>query len=727
MKLHVITTALKDLDQDVTSVHANSISPDLAELLCDSLNVPVKWEMSTKREVKRSRKDQPTSRPRAMPDAAVSPLDSRHLPDESKALQEKLDLASLERMKELSERPTESSSVLMDAEEKAINRMEMEYPLRPPVVSIMGHVDHGKTTLLDYIRVGMDREEDKEKKGKKKKKSSSKKKKKQDAGKSASAVAGTEAGGITQAVSSFLVSSQLGKICFLDTPGHAAFKSMRVNGAKSVDVVVLVVASDDGVNEQTKEVIETALRGGQAIVVAMTKIDKPGVDREEALTRISNELASFGVMTEGLGGETQMCPVSGITGEGVPELMDALVLQAEVMELRADPDAQGEGVVVDAMVDKGLGVVADVVVRWGKVKVGDAVVAGVESGRVKAMKCPAGRPLKEAGPSTPIRIVGLRGLPRAGDEINIASCEKIAKEVADKRAEDMKIQRLERAAPQRMELELTGGAARTKSRIDAANVAMLRGEKLAREFKRRFIPELSSDDKRVLREGETERPRASVVVKADCDGSLDAIVASIQALGEETKVDIDVDIISASVGAVSESDVKLADDAQGCIMAFNVGFSGREAKAMGEEKGVPINTSNIIYSLLDEAKVTLGRYAPANLEDKSLGTLAVAKIFELGGSHKQRGGVEVVAGCKVISGNVSLKNCQRTGLETYFRVMRSGKEVHRGRGRTLRKFKDIVAHVEKGDECGLSLEGFTDLQEGDAIECTVEETVYQVL
>ena len=202
-------------------------------------------------------------------------------------MQEKLDLASLERMKELSERPTESSSVLMDADEKAIHRMEVDYPLRPPVVSIMGHVDHGKTTLLDYVRVGMDREEDKGKKGKKKKKGSSKKKKRQQAGPAASAVAGTEAGGITQAVSSFLVSSPLGSICFLDTPGHAAFKSMRDNGAKSVDVVVLVVAADDGVNEQTKEVIDTALGGGQAIVVAMTKIDK--VRREERKTRVGAE------------------------------------------------------------------------------------------------------------------------------------------------------------------------------------------------------------------------------------------------------------------------------------------------------------------------------------------------------------------------------------------------------------------------------------------------------
>ena len=185
--------------------------------------------------------------------------------------------------------------------------------------------------------------------------------------------------------------------------------------------------------------------------------------------------------------------------------------------------------------------------------------------------------------------------------------------------------------------------------------------------------------------------------------------------------------LAASVGAVAESDVKMAAEAQGCIMAFNVGFSGREAKAIGEDKGVTVNTSDIIYSLLDEAKVTLGRYAPPNLEDKSLGTLAVAKIFELGGSNKQRGGVEVVAGCKVINGNVSLKNCPRTGLETYFRVLRSGKEVHRGRGRTLRKFKDVVAHVEKGDECGLSLDGYKDFQEEDVIECTVEETVYQVL
>ena len=320
-----------------------------------------------------------------------------------------------------------------------------DLPTRPPVVSIMGHVDHGKTTLLDLLRRTAKEAVEKggggggEAKGKGKKK---KKKKAKTSNKNSGAddVAGTEAGGITQIITAFTVpvppsflddnSNLASTVCFLDTPGHAAFSAMRENGGNATDIVVLVIAADDGVNAQTREVIKIAQQGNQGIIVAMTKIDKTGIDVDEAIKRIGLELGVEGVNVEGMGGDVQMLPVSGITGEGVDALIESMVLQAEMMELKADKEAAGEAVVIDARLDKGLGVVCDCVVRWGKFEVGDAILSGVYGGKVKIMREAGGTSaMKVAGPSTPVRIVGLRGVPNAGDTLVKVSSEQVAKQV----------------------------------------------------------------------------------------------------------------------------------------------------------------------------------------------------------------------------------------------------------------------------------------------------------
>ncbi|GMH96418.1 hypothetical protein TrST_g14193 [Triparma strigata] len=705
LKAHLITSIVSDLGVDTKSIKDKVLDADTQELVCLELG----------RRTERVGKSKEASR------KYINDMKKKEQKDKTD-----LDARSLSHKTLLSTLPSEVDLALSPTQESS-RRLSLDgLQVRPPVVSVMGHVDHGKTTLLDYLRKIA-----REGEGSKGKKKKSKKKKAKTSNKSSTSsdVAGTEAGGITQVITAFSVplpptflSPTLSKtVTFLDTPGHSSFKSMRTNSGSSTDITVLVISSDDGVNQQTKEVISICKSQDITIVVAITKIDKNGIDVEEAKRRIENELAEEEVYTEEMGGEVMVFPVSGITGEGVPELMEGLVLQAEILELKSLASDPGEALVLDSRVDKGLGIVVDVIVRWGHFKVGDAIVAGVHSGKVKIIKNPnATQQLKNAGPSEPIKLVGLRGLPRAGESLIVVSSESVGKSIAEKRTaaeEARKIKTSVRADPAKMTLELTGGAARTKTRIEAANIAMLAGEKLGREFKRRFIPEIKQRDRFELDRVET--PRAPIIVKADCDGTLEAVIESIKALGSETKVDITLDIIHTGVGAVNLHDVNLAKESGGVVFAFGVKVNDREVVNVQEEHEVTVRKHDVIYSLLDDAKKVLGRYAPSIPEERVVGKMKVAEVFNLSGSAKQRKGVEQVAGCKVDEGHVWLQKEGKTNLETFFRVKRDGEVVVEDRGMTLRKFKDRVFDIKAGEECGLSLQNYNNFLKDDVIECVV--------
>ena len=506
--------------------------------------------------------------------------------------------------------------------------------VRPPVISVMGHVDHGKTTLLDCLR-NFDFQEGGGKKAKGGKGKKGKKGKKQKSNKSSGSanghnVAGTEAGGITQVISSFSVDvpSKLhsatvpSSICFLDTPGHSAFKSMRSSSGNATDIICLVVAGDDGVNDQTKEVVKLALEGGVQLLVAVTKVDRPEVDEEEALGRVSRELMEIGVTTELNDGDVVICGVSGITGAGVYELIENLVLQSEIMELKCGHDTDiVEAVITDANVSKGLGVVADAIVKWGTLGVGDCIVTGVNYGKVKILKDSSGRHnLKTAGPSTPIRIVGLRGLPKAGDRILKTKSDAMSKTIVERRLREISelaetdddlfyndVTRAERASAKRLHLEVTGGAARSKTRIEAKNLAFHKGEKLDFKYNRRFIPDLDAKDRLDLERNMLETPRAPVVIKADCEGTLQAVKSVLIDLQDSTTHDIEIDIIHVGVGPVTPSDVSMAKESSGVIFAFGVGGTDKDVVNAADADGVPIRRHDIIYGLLDDAKVLLGK------------------------------------------------------------------------------------------------------------------------
>jgi len=643
------------------------------------------------------------------------------------------------------EKPSEVDMHFADSEELALARMELKnLSTRPPVVSIMGHVDHGKTTLLDLLRRTAAKEAGVQAGGKKGGKGKKKKKKAKTSNKNAGAddVAGTEAGGITQIITAFTVpvpprflegnASLASTVCFLDTPGHAAFKAMRENGGNATDIICLVIAADDGVNNQTREVIKIAKQGNQGIIVAVTKIDKAGVDVDEAMKRIGLELGVEGVDVESMGGDVQMLPVSGITGEGVDALIESMVLQSEIMELKAEVDAPGEAVVIDARLDKGLGVVCDCVVRWGSFNVGDAILSGVYGGKVKIMREPGGvGTVKTALPSTPVRIVGLRGIPNAGETLVKVSSEAVAKQIAERRLKlygEKMSRTADRASAKKVHLELAGGAARVKTRIEAKNLSIQQGTEMEFKYKRRFIPDLGDSERQALEDAFKETSRAPVVIKADCEGTLQAVKQSLMELEEETEIDIEIDIIHVGIGAVTQSDVFLASESGGVVFAFGVKSSGNDVDKKAEEDGVEVRKHDIIYSLLDDARTLLGKYVPTVSEEKIIGKLNVLASFTLTGSAKQRGGVESIAGGKIVEGKIHLDK-DPAGNKALFRVLRHGEVVKEGiEGGTLRKFKDEVMTVEKGDECGLSFNNnFKDFKEGDTIECYIIEEQAVVL
>jgi len=488
---------------------------------------------------------------------------------------------------------------------------------RAPVVSVMGHVDHGKTSLLDYIR--------------------------------RTKVASGESGGITQHIGAYHVETDHGMVSFLDTPGHAAFTAMRARGAQCTDIVVLVVAADDGVMPQTKEAVQHARSAGVPIVVAINKMDKEEADPD----RVKTELAGMEVIPEDWGGDVQFVPVSAHTGEGIEDLLEALLLQAEVLELEAATDAPAKGVVVESSLERGRGSVATVLVQNGTLRQGDMVVAGSYFGKVRAMTDEAGKQVKEAGPSIPVEILGLNGTPDAGDEFFAVADEKKAKELAEFRQSREREQRLQRQQAAKLE---------------------------------NLFENMGKDEVKTL----------NVVLKTDVRGSLEAITKALQDLGNE---EVQVKIVSSGVGGIAETDVSLAMATNAVIFGFNV-RADSASKRLVEQEGLDLRYYSIIYNLIDDVKAALtGMLAPEFRED----IVGIADVRDVFRSPK----FGQVAGCMVTEGTVYRNKP--------IRVLRDNVVIFEGELESLRRFKDDVPEVRNGMECGIGVKGY-DVKVGDQIE-----------
>jgi translation initiation factor IF-2 len=500
--------------------------------------------------------------------------------------------------------------------------------IRPPVVTVMGHVDHGKTSLLDKIRKAN--------------------------------VAGGEAGGITQHIGAYRVQTPHGIIVFLDTPGHEAFTQMRARGASVTDLVILVVAADDGVMPQTKEAIAHARAANVPIIVAVNKIDKPGAEPE----RVRRELVEAGLQPEEWGGDTIFSNVSAQTGEGVSHLLEMVALQAEVLDLRANPGIAASGTVLEALLDRGRGPVARVLVQDGTLRVGDFVLAGPGFGKVRAMTNEHGKQIQEAGPSTPVEILGLSDVPGAGDPMHAAKDAKKAQEIAESRRGKM-----------------------AKSLIPATAKVSLE--------------ELS---KRIADEGQQE---LRVIIKGDVQGSVEAVADALAKLSSER---VRLSIIHAAVGAITEGDINLAIAAKAVLIGFNVRPAGK-ASSLAEENKIEIRLYSIIYNAVDDVKNAMEGLLPPTLIEKPLGKAEVRQIFKVKGV--------VVAGSYVSEGNI--KRAAKV------RLVRDGAVVWDGKLAALKRFKDDVKEVQEGMECGISLEGYNDTKEKDVVECYEIEEVKQRL
>ncbi|GIU92439.1 MAG: hypothetical protein KatS3mg011_1345 [Acidimicrobiia bacterium] len=517
---------------------------------------------------------------------------------------------------ELEEPVTEAAPAVAPMPEFADEEKDLKP--RSPVVTVMGHVDHGKTTLLDYIRK--------------------------------TRVVDTEEGGITQRIGAYQVEVGGNKLTFIDTPGHEAFTAMRARGAEVTDIVVLVVAADDGVMPQTVEAIDHAKAAGVQLVVAINKIDVPGADP----MKVRTQLTEHGVITEELGGDVPSVEVSAVTGQGVDQLLEIIDLIAQLQEYKANPDAPAVGVVIESQLDPRMGPTATVIVKRGTLRQGDSFVAGAVSGRVRAMMDDQGRRLREAGPSTPVLIMGWSDVPTAGDILEVVENDKEARRIAAERAEAIK------AEEHRMPT--------------------------ARERLQMLLEQLRSE--------QTELP---VIVKADTHGSLEALRESIAKIKRE---DARINIVHGAVGGITENDVMLADVTGAVIVGFNVRPEGKARRA-AEEKGIEIRTYRIIYELLEELEQLLvGRLEPEK-EEIVLGSAEVRATFRVPR-------VGTVAGCYVTEGVV------QRGARA--RLLRGGVVVYDGRIGSLKRFKDDVREVASGFECGVGLEDFNDVKEGDVIE-----------
>jgi translation initiation factor IF-2 len=504
--------------------------------------------------------------------------------------------------------------------------------LRPPVVTIMGHVDHGKTSLLDAIR--------------------------------STEVAAGEAGGITQHIGAYQVTAPSGhKITFIDTPGHAAFTAMRARGAKVTDVVVLVVAADDGVMPQTVEAIHHAKAAKVPIIVAINKIDKPDANPD----RVRTELLQHEIQVESLGGDVLDVEVSATKKLNLDKLLETLALQAELLDLKADPNRPAEGTVIEAKLDRGRGPVATVLVQRGTLKPGDIVVAGAEWGRVRALISDTGKPLTEAGPSMPVEVLGFSGTPDAGDRLAVVDSESRAREVTDYRARQKRDKMAARATGLRGSLE-------------------------------QMMSQLKTD-------GRKEFP---LVIKGDVQGSIEAILGALEKLGTG---EVGARILYAGAGGITESDVTLAEAAGAAIIGFNV-RAHKEAREAAERAGVEIRYYNIIYDLVDDVKKAMSGLLAPTLRETMLGNAIILEVFKVSK-------VGNVAGCRVTDGTVE------RGANV--RLIRDNVVVHEGKLSQLKRFKDDAREVVAGQECGMAFENYHDMKVGDVIECYRVESIQRTL
>jgi translation initiation factor IF-2 len=497
-------------------------------------------------------------------------------------------------------------------------KIEGEGKPRAPVVTVMGHVDHGKTSLLDYIRK--------------------------------TRVASGEAGGITQHIGAYYVDTGHGAVSFLDTPGHAAFTAMRARGAKLTDIVILVVAADDGVMPQTEEAVAHARAANVPLVVAVNKMDKEGADPQ----RVKTELAGRDVVPDEWGGDTQFVHVSAMTGEGIDALLEALLLQAELLELTAVEDAPGQGSVVESRLDRGRGPVATVLVRNGTLRKGDFIVAGEHYGRVRAMVNDAGENVDQALPSYPVEILGLSGTPDAGDEFSVVENERGAKELVEFR----------------------------RSRSQEARIKQQQAARLDSLFDNM---------------GEGEKPTINLVLKTDVRGSLEALIAAV---GELSNDEVKVKVVSSGVGGINESDANLAVASGAVVLGFNV-RADASAKKIIEREGLDLRYYSVIYELLDDLKDALSGMLAPELREEIVGIAEVRDVFR---SPK----FGAVAGCMVTEGTIYRSK--------KIRVLRDNVVIYEGELESLRRFKDDVQEVRNGFECGIGVRNYNDVREGDKIE-----------
>ncbi|WRP13301.1 translation initiation factor IF-2 [Geochorda subterranea] len=515
------------------------------------------------------------------------------------------------------QRPKSSEERFLEELQQAARQPAQLVP-RPPVVTIMGHVDHGKTTLLDVIRQ--------------------------------TRVAAQEYGGITQHIGAYQVETQGRLITFLDTPGHEAFTAMRARGAQVTDIAVLVVAADDGVMPQTIEAINHARAAEVPIIVAINKIDKPTANPD----RVKQQLSEHGLVPEEWGGETVMVPVSALRKEGIDELLEMILLVADLRELRAPVDRPASGIVVEAQLDRGRGPVATVLIKEGVLKVGDPVIVGAVPGRVRALMDDKGQQRQEAGPSTPIVVLGLQDVPQPGDLLMVTPDEETARRIAEERAQRQRAEQL-----------------RPTARMTLESLSRMAAEGEARDL--------------------------HIVLKADVQGSLEALQQALEQLsGDQVRVNV----IHAAVGAISEADVNLAASSGAVIIGFNV-RPDANARRAAEREQIDVRTYRIIYEVVDDVKAAMQGLLKPRIEERVLGRAEVRRTFKVPG-------VGVVAGCYVVEG--------RANRNASVRVLRDNVVVHEGKIASLKRFKEDVREVASGYECGIGIDRFNDVKEGDVLE-----------
>ena len=500
---------------------------------------------------------------------------------------------------------------------------------RSPIVTVMGHVDHGKTSLLDYIRK--------------------------------SSVTEDESGGITQHIGAYSVSVNSKKITFLDTPGHEAFTAMRARGAQITDIVIVVIAADDNIMPQTKEAISHAQAGGVPIIFAINKIDKEGANPD----KVKESLASMNLVVEDWGGKIQSQDISALSGKGIDELLEKVLLEAEIMDLKANPDKLSTGTILEAYLDKGRGYVSTVLVQNGSLKIGDYILAGKTSGKVKAMFDESGNSLEVAQPSTPVSVLGLDGAPQAGDQFKVLEDEKEAKQIAAKRTQLVREQ-----------------SVRTQKHLTLDEI----GRRIAIGDFQEF----------------------NVIIKGDVDGSVEALTDSFQNLSTE---EIQVNIIFKGVGAITESDVLLASASDAIIIGFNVKPT-QSARKLSEKEQIDIRSYSIIYDAINDLKDAMEGMLSPEMKEENTGEAEVRDTFKISR-------IGTIAGCMVTSGKI-LRNSS-------VRVVRGDEQIFEGKLLSLKRFKDDVKEVAKGYDCGIQINDFNDLEVGDLIKCYQEIAVKKKL